>query len=245
VPQALGGQLILPEASCRSCEQITGNTEQLALRGAFRHLRHVRRYRRSATHPAPDKLPIWVPGVSGKDDKVEIETEKYPGVHFFPPMGAAGIVLGVPPGFTYGPEHRWNRLLVTSTGPIVAAGGVKQFSTPSLDVFSFCRMLAKIAHGYAYAELGEGGFKARLREIILGEADNIFHYVGAISNDSDEPNAPLETPYTVALNSYAIRGRIYAVVEIRVFADVRGSPVYHVIPGELIAQLPKLHHGAE
>lgn len=42
----------------------------------------------------------------------------------------------------------------------------------------FARLLAKIAHGYAVAEYGLGGFIPCNQDIILGQSDDCFSTVG-------------------------------------------------------------------
>jgi len=39
VPLSINGNYVLPEASCRDCEQITGRNEALIMRGGFRAVR--------------------------------------------------------------------------------------------------------------------------------------------------------------------------------------------------------------
>src|ERR1700730_18119661 len=69
IPLALGGDRILPEASCRKCERITGNFEQMALRGVLRGARVSLGLRSKKGHP--DTLPLYA-HVRGEVATIEI-----------------------------------------------------------------------------------------------------------------------------------------------------------------------------
>jgi hypothetical protein len=63
----------------------------------------------------------------------------------------------------------------------LAAGG-KQFEVSrTFKITEFAKLLAKIAHSYAVAELGLGAFHSFLQPLILGEALNLPDFVGGIA----------------------------------------------------------------
>ena len=91
------------------------------------------------------------------------------------------------------------------------------------------RMLAKIAHAYATAELGHGNFRPLLQDIILGKKPlYISHYVGGIRDQEIPEGADL---HEIEIDNTGLgRGR-YVVVRIQLFAD-RKLPEYYVVAGE-------------
>jgi hypothetical protein len=87
-----------------------------------------------------------------------------------------------------------------------------------------CRVLAKIAHGAAVAELGLGGFQPFLPDLILGRSTYLSHFVG--SPLYRRPRLPAVPRYEISLTLR--QGYVVAVV--RLFADL-GLPPYEVIVG--------------
>ncbi|WID96989.1 hypothetical protein QO058_01510 [Bosea vestrisii] len=88
------------------------------------------------------------------------------------------------------------------------------------------RMLAKIAHGYAVAELGYGNFEPYLLNIILGKPPmHLGHYVGGLFGDAPK-GADL---HEIRLSDFW--GSQHVAVEIHMFAD-RSLPKYLVIAGK-------------
>ncbi len=67
----------------------------------------------------------------------------------------------------------------------------KQFEVSrTLRITDFARLLAKIAHSYAVAELGFGAFHSFLPPLILGESLNLPDFVGGVA-----PLTPNENPF--------------------------------------------------
>jgi hypothetical protein len=93
------------------------------------------------------------------------------------------------------------------------------------------RLLAKIGHSFAVAELGLGAFKPFLPPIILGtDVRHVGHYVGGT-----------KVIPTASMNAYEIKldevrssrlRRPYFMVSIRLLAEIQGMPEYFVVVGE-------------
>jgi hypothetical protein len=165
IPLALGGNLLLPEASCRQCERITGHTEQLALQGLYRPLRQRLNYPHRHRGKQPKELPVFIPQEGKKDRRITVPLTEYPYVHFFMQMAVPGLLMEVPLDTPYGPEMRWFRLLATSDSPLTAHS-LTTFATPSLDMHSFCRMLAKIGYSLAMATTPKGSFTPLILDLM-------------------------------------------------------------------------------
>jgi hypothetical protein len=228
MPVALNGDLELPESSCLKCERITGRTEQLALQGVYRGLRARLGYKHRHKKEQPTTLPVFIPVAEGKDTKLDIPVDEYPHVHFFLSLGTPGRLLGVPSGAEFGPAHRWMRAQASDISEPVTSKKLKSFATPSLDLHSFCRMLAKIGHSYASAELMPGAFSPLLLDLILRDSKDVFHLVGGYSG---EPDPPVKEPYLISMETSTVFDNTYLVAKIRPFANVEGSPHYRIVVG--------------
>jgi hypothetical protein len=95
----------------------------------------------------------------------------------------------------------------------------------------FVRMIAKIAHSYAVAELKVDGFSPYLLDLILGRVEKLTHglqWVGC------EPTIPPPTGDLLSLSYNKCilpdgRKRIVAKVQLFPFFS---TPVYHIVVGE-------------
>jgi hypothetical protein len=109
----------------------------------------------------------------------------------------------------------------------------------SFNIESFLRMLAKIAHGYAVAELGLDNLTSWLPDIILGTSSKskLQYLIGAADKKLlaeipppqglDQQDPPLYTAHQVRL----LRSGLGISVAIRLFAFHKVPPLYHVVVG--------------
>jgi hypothetical protein len=100
---------------------------------------------------------------------------------------------------------------------------------------AFVRMLAKIAHSYAVAELGEAAFSPVLCDFIRGKPMRALQWIGGELRDP---------PATSSFHD--IRWRIqtvnvthYVVVDLRLFCFM-ASPLYRIVVGRLISPFDEL-----
>jgi hypothetical protein len=96
------------------------------------------------------------------------------------------------------------------------------------DATDHGRVLAKIAHAYAVAELGLSAFKPLLLDIILNKPPlHIGHWVGGLFGDSPRG----DDLHEIVVDQTGFWGPRWVAVEIQLFAD-REMPKYLVIAGE-------------
>jgi hypothetical protein len=94
----------------------------------------------------------------------------------------------------------------------------------------FGRMLAKIAHSYAIANLGITGFKPLLPDLILGKSAAAPWLIGGDASGPVPDTEPCL--HNVYLQNCLTAGIEYVLVAIRLFCFV-GMPRYHVVVGEV------------
>lgn len=126
--------------------------------------------------------------------------------------------------------HPW--LYLPDTEPLerlfAAVGPNKAINAGHFYPIEFCRMLAKIAHGFAVATGVPSGFRFLLKDIILGHDPQVFRLVGSTTSiAASEPNIA----HTVILNPHRYADNDYVVVDIRLFAYL-GTPTYQVVVAE-------------
>jgi hypothetical protein len=251
IPFALNGTIILPEASCRQCERITGQFEQVALRGILRGARIIFDYPSRKGHP--EHLPLYA-HADGKVHRIDVPTEDYPAiVHtiapawFVPaltdydldpkgqwfvwggPINKAGTELM--PGMR-GDQDRPSRVEMTDLSPerFYHREGI---TPPALHVPSFFKMIAKMAHAFAVAAFGVEAFKPYLTDIIRGGADDDMGlYIGGPRDQHLIPPIENAAQYVRFYFEHFFDGTTIIVAEVRLFAILGGPPIFIAV-GEL------------
>jgi hypothetical protein len=233
VAESLGGMLELPEASCADCAKETHAYEGQCAGRLFAPIRAQIGFPSKRTlRNRVKKFTMTFDGVRRK-----IHQDEYPGMVISFVNGLPGILVGALPTENYsggiamttlpGFGERLNKLRAK-----FRAGEV-QFN-PEFDIQHLGRMLAKIAHGYATAELGLGSFCPLLLNIILNRPPlHISHYVGGIRDQEPPEGTDL---HEIEIDTTGLGLGRYVVVRIQLFAD-RKLPVYYVVAGAIADRL--------
>lgn len=249
IPQGLGGTLLLPEASCQKCEVATNHAEQFCQKqmlGAFR-------YQQGLPSKKPKDRPATLRAnklVNGIWRPTEIPVADYPVNLILPLLPLPEIMRPHPlrktrihQFFNFPPERVWteafeNVSVYTRKNTIYAElqSGDLIGPTGITDTDRFARMLAKIAHAYAVAELGMDGFTPLLVPAIHGvPAFPIHHLVGGLL----DVGSPATDQHQLRLVSEEFHGRKFWVVYVRLFANL-GWPEYICVSGLEKGQKPRL-----
>jgi hypothetical protein len=232
VPEGLGGKLLLPEASCKACEEKTSQFELEWLRGSF-HSARVQKGLGKKRKRSPRFIPLKIQK-NGRTVWKQIPIEKYPALIVTLVFDTPDILTGCEPI-----EKELSGGVAVGTMPTFGLHlqeylnqGTVSFEPPRNTANSqhLGRMLAKIAHSYTVAELGLNGFKPFLQKIILGsDIRHLGHYIGGTREIPPKINDVYEVRLTTVQSSDR---RNYLMVIIRLLADVQGMPEYRVIVGE-------------
>jgi hypothetical protein len=226
IAEGLGGKLELPEASCQRCEHITGSiVEQDVLLRTLKAVRLFFGIRGKARSSRPDTLPLQAT-VHGKDTTIDMPIEDYPVLFNMPIYGKPGFLTGgeggtqITTGFTF-------MMLRYDERKLRIDYGITSAASPYWDTHMLYRMLAKIAHAFAMAELGKGKFMPALPDMILtGETQN-FNHIGG----NPELAPPSIALHELGLGYQRANGKNYVIATVRLFAS-KGGPTYHVVVGE-------------
>jgi hypothetical protein len=235
VPYGLGGDLVLAQASCKSCAAVTGRLEQQLLRG---HWWPYRRQLGLATRrpgEQPDDFPAELVTVIGEKIPVRIRARDYPILalyRFEAPAILSGSQLAnpVPVG----------RVWITKLNPLPSVVGANGQVRPVLesdkieypimmDARQFVRFLAKVALGYAVSRVGIEAFaEIYANRVVLGDGSGALIYVGEV----------LEPEFHVLISPNHLHGlevrRHDALLSvlIQLFRKVgEPPPVYEVVVG--------------
>lgn len=239
-----GNSLVLPKSSCRACADKTRDAENACLRHLWWPFRtrigapnsgkqNPKRFlvrQMKVTNLNPDGT------IEGYDKTAEtsVEPMEYPFVFLSYKFEFPGIIIGRDPNAETKIEvlARINEEEFRKFAPNDKDG----FRIAPMDLDSYCRMLCKIAHSYAIAELGLGSFRPFLQRFIRGrKLKHAWHWIG-----SDTVIPPAATHlHDIQWSVPTIDGIVYVMVSMRLFSFM-GSPRYHIIVGELIRPVDQL-----
>ncbi len=237
IPLGLGGSVILPKASCGKCSKITGAFEDIVLHKNFRDYRAHQRLRSRRPKSRPTALPVLYKE-NGRLVAREVPIERRPLIFTMPIYDPPGHLIGRPFGAVK--TLRMAHFADSADAKLkLNALGENAFIHNEFAHTPFLRMLAKIAHGIAVAELGLDGFEPYLPPLILGERDDLqLHLVGG--GDGRLPYKMGAPIHQVSYGIYEVSGAVersdLCIVDIRLFS-AHGTPVYSVLTGRVTMPL--------
>jgi hypothetical protein len=228
IADGLGGKLELPQASCQKCEDITGGiVERDILLRTLKALRMHLKIRGKRGSSKPATLPLTKTD-DGRDEVIQMPVDDYPVIFSMPAMGVPGIFIGAPGGDqrAYG-----FRLVILNYDErkLRKTYGIHSFASPHWDTHMLYRMIAKIGHAFAVAELGRNNFKPLLLDMILNGTPEAFNHIGGEPDLERHPAS--EALHELGLGYQRANGKEYVVARVRLFAKQHG-PIYYVVVGE-------------
>jgi hypothetical protein len=226
IAEGLGGTVELQEASCQKCEEATGAVVEGDILGrTMKAIRVHLNLKKSGSGPHPKVLPLPVTGF-GQQGALQIPIEDYPIVFsmfaYAPPNidaadGMPMVTSAVIVRIKHDPQALFQKY------------GVTAFASAHLDNVMMCRMLAKIGHALAVAEVGKEKFSPALVNLIRkGDERREMRFIGGTPISV---TVPPNTLHYLALGYQKIKAKVYVVAHIRLFAGY-GAPTYTVMVGE-------------
>jgi hypothetical protein len=225
VPYAVGGQTVLPKASCLDCSKVTSKVEQFVARqmwGEFRLLaglpsRNKKRQSEIAYSIRSRGSSYW--------QKRLLAAGNHPAWLHFPRLPEPQLFTGL--AFTT--FNTWSA--VFNQEALIRWKG-KRVLTGAIDLQVFCRFLIKIAHSYACAEAGLASFSPTAVEAVFDASQSASMYVGSYQPDIKAEPDILHRQQLVDIECCGVK---YRGVRIRLFANC-GAPEYVVGLGACTTQ---------
>jgi hypothetical protein len=180
IPLALGGNYVLPDASCIACAAITSEFEGRVLRGFMLDARTVGDYPTRHAKKRPTSLPLRVER-SGIFEQVDLPPKEHPGLLHLPIFEPPDALTGRRRGT--GVSVCGAETLYFGKNPAAVAQSldVKTIRfTVNWDITSFARLLAKIGYSYAVSSVGLlPRACVSVLPLILGTVDDASHWLGS------------------------------------------------------------------
>jgi hypothetical protein len=234
IPESLGGMLELPTASCNSCQTLIGRFEGQNARRLFLPIRRQFNFPskgRGKARRDQRQQETFVVRINGR--KRDIPAADYPGLLvsfvFPPPM----ILFNIPPEYrefsgrvSVGMLPQFEERL----SALRAKYGNNVTFPVSVGAETVGRLLAKIGHAYAVAELGLDSFRPYLLGIIRDQDPLLLHHVVG-SADGEAPTSDDLHEITIA-RPEDLGPENLVVVKIHLFSNHKGMAVHYVVAGE-------------
>lgn len=229
VPFALGGDVILPDASCSVCAAITSKFEMYVARevlGPFRTRTEAptRRPKRR-----PTELNLELVNSDGSCRNIKLNPSSHPAALVLPVlpeplilMPALNRVRRDPGMFVALPD--------TSVLSIPLQRGAVAMNLGSFKIECFYRLLAKIAHAAAYLDPNwTSCWEPLLRDFILGHRQDYDCCVGGSETDEFKDD---ESSFPLFFRAFDKENERYLVAYFRLFGP-NETPTYQVVVGRL------------
>jgi hypothetical protein len=225
IPYALGGNVQLLQASCKSCARITGALEGYVGRKVLWDFRVHAKSPTRRPGERPDVLPARISMGEGEAQTLELPIGDHPYFMPMPVWGMPGLLAGTPPSDRFAEENRvhlyWYVPPTLRQALNLADGELAQIHPPDVQVDNhrFARAIATIAYCQAVARWGVKGFRrVVMPNLILGTYPLVPYFVGC---ELKNPPPPMDRKavHMVDLRIVTI-GRLRLIVgSVRLFAN--------------------------
>jgi len=228
VPRSIGGTMVLPRASCLECESITSGFEDKCLKGFFQSRAHLGLKSRR-TRKQPNKLAVFVQPTEWQTGFMSnLSLSDHPGIIFNILAPPAGLFTGIlPRNEYYGVSGTWVVDEVQEKLKRFRGSRIYFNGKHGTKISDYGRLLAKIAHSYAVAELGLYGFDPLLVPYIREESLDLWNYVGSALHPEPVSSSLHEVSF---VSRKTFSGEDVLTCRIRLFAQF-DTPIYYVIVG--------------
>lgn len=183
IPLSLGGNFVLPLASCTKCNAITSAFEGKVAGGFMRDARVVAGLPTRHRKKRPSHLPIQV-NRDGQFEEVKVPADAFPAFVHLPLLSPPGLFEGRS-GVAGVDVQQGFETIHFGKDPAAVARDLKTDSirmTVNWDVTSFARLLAKAAYGFAVGSLGKiPRDEVPILPLILGNADDASVWLGTVA----------------------------------------------------------------
>lgn len=188
VPSGLGGDWVLPKASCRDCAEITGRFERNVLRGSLWPARGALNLGSRRKRQRPDDFPMMITR-DGQEERVNTPIEDLVQAVPLPMFGKPGFLREEEPSQGILTRGAYMGYLARSPAEVVEAHGAEKLALEvELPTVEFAKMIGKIAYGFAVAKLGlDRVAEPLLLPAVLGKTTDIGHWVGTAGGNATPP----------------------------------------------------------
>ena len=240
IPESLGGGYELPQASCEACRGITSSFERVCARKMFGWLRkQLGIGKKKNKKKWPENVEIEVELPDGNTIYKLIPAKECLYTLYLCAFELPDILKNLPKSKEFHNVTFWNKNFFTDEmlKNFVSKYGVGIYNTGQFVSDEFLRLLAKIAHGWATAELGAGNFQPYLCDLIRFGSETPSYWIGGKLEIAKESNPSQYHLLNLSFQRIPneLDPKFYLIVNLRLFSQF-GTPEYIIVVGELTDQ---------
>ena len=227
IPYGLGGELVLPNASCEKHRRATSKVEDFVLRKYLCPLRSHLGLPSRKPHLRPDGYPLILKR-GPRSWKQKVKLKDHPGLVRFVIFDPPGRVAGRPRVQETYSVRLANAQIFPDINMRLARLGADGFEDKvNLNAMSLARVIAKIGHSFAIAELGINAFEQTyLNDLISCDSADWNYWVGGYDRGRDLGSQALHEL------RFLRRGDDLSVI-VHLFVRYCPGDAYEVIVGQL------------
>ena len=235
LPRGLGGNmpprgmheaLVLKEASCKSCQEITKKIEQTVLRGMMDNARNILGVK--GKEQRNKKVKAHLESFDGVIEEKEMDVTEIPVGIAIPAYQHATIFLGDAKRKSYMPGDVKVRIISNVPQTVMSQYKKVGESGIAMDPGSYAQMLAKIALGFAIAHYGPDGFTPLVHEFIRGDKEEYGHWVGPA--DTSDVSFTGDSFHSLSTRTVTSPNGPFLIIYIQLFAEFN-CPIHYVVVG--------------
>jgi len=232
IPLGLNGTFVLPEAACETCERAINKYEGYLQGRVLAPLRYLMGLKTRKPKDRPEFIAMTANLIGGGETRVQVPAWFAPASLVMPIFGYPGLFSDAPPETSEAivPQLMHQPIGLPEMMAIWSFGrNIDSVRPPSVSFTGnmFAQLMAKIAYGYAVAQLPKRISEFRhIADIVLGKETDVpmGYYVG-----SEPGRGPESTNlHEIHIESRESPTRQLTVVKIRLFAHLM-SPTYYVV----------------
>ncbi|MBS0299027.1 MAG: hypothetical protein JSR32_03675 [Proteobacteria bacterium] len=229
IPFGLGGQWVMPSASCKNCAKITSQLELLVLRKMYLPLRTKAEFPTRDKKTRPKSFKATIKKTDGSIQVIDVPISVYPTIYPIIQLPQPGILNNTEINNTNDSDIK-----ITLTGNqeemnafAAAYPDAIEFNFSwELSINALIRVLAKIAHSFTVSLYGTTGYTPLLPSLILGNHTNPSYLVGGLAHLDEPRDKKISDGLEIVITNEG-----YIIVNI----DVAGGrlPTYSAVTGKV------------
>jgi hypothetical protein len=165
IPYSLNGTQVLPQASCRNCERVTSYLDGFAARSVFYQVRSSAAMQTRTR--LPEEFPVILTYPDGREERVMVPADIHPSTLILPRFELPSLLSGREPDGNFRFQYT---MWIRESNAFDEFKRSHGANSAEVEVWikpqQLSRVLSKIAHSFAVAQLGWDGFTPLLLDLI-------------------------------------------------------------------------------
>ncbi len=229
VPLSLGGDAVLPKASCPACANITSRFELTIARQQLGPYRVRAGLPTRRPEKRPTTLSLELLDKDGSSRTIDLPPDQHPATLLVPDLPEPTLLVPL----LDSPRRSFRMFIALPDESVFALAhehDAVAFKVGTFEIGSFYSLLAKVCHAGAFHYPGDWTlcWEPLLPDLIVGDAEDYDHLIGGTAVDEFEGD---DMGYPMFYRTVAVDDDLYLVAYLKLFAW-NHTPTYQVVVGK-------------